>query len=102
MVWEWPRNNGGWHLPEVKQFWARLAQNDKFHVALVDGCAYGLRDSKNELLKKPWKLNCTSSKMATSLTRRCSGDHAHGECLGGTEARNSGFFPSRCAVLFRS
>ena len=98
--WEWPRDNRGWQLPKVQKFFNMLEDAGKLFTARVDGCAYDLRDKSGALLKKPWKIRTSSQTMAMALQRTCPGGHDHKECLGGTIARDSGFYPqAMCDVI---
>ena len=100
--WEWPNNNGGWHVSEMRHFIEYLKELHKFFCAKVHGCSYGLVNTKQEFVKKPWKIVCTNEALANGLTRQCPGDHPHGECLGGHEARASGFYPkAMCLRIFQ-
>ena len=100
IAWEWPRDNRGWQLPKVQKFFRNLEEKAKLFTARVDGCAYDLRDRHGALLKKPWKIKTSSQTMAMALERRCPGGHDHQECLGGTVARDSGFYPqAMCDVI---
>ena len=93
LAWEWPANNGGWRLQGMRAVLKKLEESGNLHVARVDGCAYGLRSSLGNCLKKPWRVCTTSHSLAMALERRCPGHHQHDECLGGSEARRSGFYP---------
>ena len=101
--WEWPNNNAGWHLREMRQFLLELRNQGRYHPASVHGCAYGLKNGKGNFLKKPWRVILTAPMMAASLERRCPGHEHHDECLGGVDARNSGFYPQQmCSQISRA
>ena len=85
----------------MKAFLGELAKLEKLHKAYVDGCAFGLLSSKGNPLKKPWKIICTSPTLATALHRRCPGHSFHDECIGGEEARLSGFYPQAMCDVFQ-
>ena len=102
IAWEWPRDNGGWNLPRVRELWDELRSKDRLFVAKIDGCSYGLKSSRGNPIKKPWKVNTTLAPLAIGLERRCPGHEHHDECLGGKEARLSGFYPqAMCDVIYR-
>ena len=102
IAWEWPRDNGGWNLPRVRELWDELRSKDRLFVAKIDGCGYGLKSSRGNPIKKPWKVNTTLAPLAIGLERRCPGHEHHDECLGGKEARLSGFYPqAMCDVIYR-
>ena len=65
--WEWPANNEGWKLPEVRAFWLELLQDGNMFTARIDGCAYGLVSGKGVPMKKPWLIKTTSSIIAKSI-----------------------------------
>ncbi|CAK9024002.1 unnamed protein product [Durusdinium trenchii] len=103
VCWEWPQNNGGWRLPELKVLYDLMNQFKETHHAHIHGCAFGVKNAVGMPLKKPWKVVCTSPSMAAALTRRCPGNHEHAECIGGQDARNSGFYPeAMCRTIFRT
>ncbi|CAK8996448.1 Retrovirus-related Pol polyprotein from transposon RE1 (Retro element 1) (AtRE1) [Includes: Protease RE1, partial [Durusdinium trenchii] len=103
VCWEWPQNNGGWRLPELKVLYDLMSQFKETHHAHIHGCAFGVKNAVGMPLKKPWKVVCTSPSMAAALTRRCPGNHEHAECIGGQDARNSGFYPeAMCRTIFRT
>ncbi|CAK9066760.1 unnamed protein product [Durusdinium trenchii] len=103
VCWEWPQNNGGWRLPELKVLYDLMNQFKETHHAHIHGCAFGVKNAVGVPLKKPWKVVCTSPSMAAALTRRCPGNHEHAECIGGQDARNSGFYPeAMCRTIFRT
>lgn len=60
VCWEWPSNNGGWKLPELKVLHDLMNQFKEAHHAHVHGCAYGVKNAMGVHLKKPWKVLCTS------------------------------------------
>ena len=100
LAWEWPWSNLGWKLRRVQAFFEKLRAAGRLHVARVDGCAYGLKNSKGEYLRKPWRISTAAAPLANVLERRCPRGHHHGECLGGKEARDSGFYPqAMCDVI---
>lgn len=100
LAWEWPLTNLGWRLKRVRKFFEKLQTGGKLHAIRVDGCAYGLKSSKGEFLRKPWRILTTAAPLAAVLERKCPGGHQHGECLGGKEARDSGFYPqAMCDVI---
>eukprot|EP00435_Cladocopium_sp_Y103_P064584 s563_g26.t1 len=101
--WEWPKNNLGWKLPEVKRFFQKLERRQRHFIGKPDGCAYGLVNQENIPLRKPWRVSTTSQTLAQAVTRQCPGHEYHAECLGGEEARKSGFYPqSLCDVICKA
>ena len=102
-AWEWPVNNGGWKLREMREFVEMLQKWDCLHLVPFDGCAYGLKSSKGNFLRKPWKVITSSALLAAALQRKCPGHAFHDECLGHDEARSSGFYPqSLCDTILRA
>eukprot|EP00959_Pyramimonas_sp_CCMP1952_P325185 6806615-Pyramimonas_sp.AAC.1 len=51
----------------------------EFVNTALHGCAYGLKDSKGNFMKKPWTIATTSSVVAEGLGRRCDGTREHVE-----------------------
>ena len=100
--WEWPSNNGGWHLPDMRSLLDFMESKHGLFFARIHGCAYGLQNHKGNFLKKPWKVALSDQTLANGLQRLCPGDHHHDECLGGSDARDSGFYPkSMCERIFQ-
>eukprot|EP00959_Pyramimonas_sp_CCMP1952_P156340 3269540-Pyramimonas_sp.AAC.1 len=54
----------------------------EFVKTALHGCAYGLKDSKGNFMKKPWAIASTSSDVAEGLGRRCDGTREHVEARG--------------------
>ena len=103
IAWEWPVGNRGWNLPRVREFWNCLRSEGKLHTARADGCSYGLKSSKGVPLRKPWRIQTTLEPLARALHRQSPGHEHHDECLGGKEARNSGFYPqAMCDVIYKT
>ena len=95
-------NNGGWHLPEMRDFLDWMEGRFGLSLAQIHGCAYGLLNSKGAFLKKPWKIATSNKSLATGLNLQCPGDHADAECLGGQDARDSGFYPKKmCERIYK-
>ena len=60
----------------------------------------GLLSSQGALVKTPWKIATSNPSLATGLSLH--GDHQHAECLGGQDARDSGFYPKKmCERIYR-
>ena len=69
-------------------------------VAKTHGCAWGLRNKENELLKKPWSVY-SSSPLVRRLERRCVGNHSHAQCLSGAAAISASYPTQLCTMLAR-
>ncbi|CAE8585764.1 unnamed protein product [Polarella glacialis] len=74
-VLELPRGATEWRLSEVREMIKLLP-----HRGDVDGCCFNLRDRHQRLLARQWRIQTSSASVASSLRRRCSGRHFHGEC----------------------
>ena len=99
VVWEWPRYNEGWHLPEVRSFWAQIAHIDH---NLVDGCMFNLRAQDGNYHKKPWTLRSNRFGVFSKMERLCDGSHKHSPTMGGTVAKKSGLYtPQMCSLAAR-
>ena len=100
IVWEWPRFNKAWKLPEVQEFWHALQTAGKAYEILADGCMFGL-SSPDGPVKKPWRFMVTREHALKGLARQCDGSHHHVPCLG-ANARNSAYYtPQLCWVAAR-
>ena len=76
---EWPRFCQGWfQIPEILQLLEYLP-----FECLFDGCRYNVRDRRDRLIKKPWRMITDLFSLASFEDfKLCSGDHVHGECRG--------------------
>ena len=100
--WEWPWNNYGWHLKEVREFFESLEREGILYTVRLDGCQVGVVSPDNgEPMLKPWRIKTTSPNMAKVLDRRCSGDHVHVECVGHSRAKESALHPPKMCSLMR-
>ena len=100
--WEWPWNNYGWHLKEVREFFESLEREGILYTVRLDGCQVGVVSPDNgEPMLKPWRIKTTSPNMAKVLDRRCSGDHVHVECMGHSRAKESALYPPKMCSLMR-
>ena len=98
LVWEWPRYNEGWHLPEVRSFWAQIAHIDHN----LDGCMFNLRAQDGNYHKKPWTLRSNRFGVFSKMERLCDGSHKHSPTMGGTVAKKSGLYtPQMCSLAAR-
>jgi hypothetical protein len=74
---ELPRHCMYWSQPLLTQF----VTNFGLLSAEFDGCMYGLvakhGDDAGQLLLKPWKLVTTSTRLASSITERCTHNVSH-------------------------
>ena len=74
---EWPNRCAYWKERAV----LKLVKD--FSKAIVQGCEYGLKPShppagkEDHLLYKQWRVVSSSPLLASSLERRCTGDHTH-------------------------
>ena len=78
MCLEWPSQCQYWRAPQVKAF----LQKHDFIKAKLHGCAYGLKNSKGNFMKKPWTVATTSRHVANGIHRTCDGTHEHKEARG--------------------
>ena len=98
LVWERPRYNEGWHLPEVRSFWAQIAHIDHN----LDGCMFNLRAQDGNYHKKPWTLRSNRFGVFSKMERLCDGSHKHSPTMGGTVAKKSGLYtPQMCSLAAR-
>eukprot|EP00972_Heterocapsa_arctica_P099364 14663137-Heterocapsa_arctica.AAC.1 len=44
---------------------------------LFDGCMYDVKDERQTLLHKPWRVNTNSVRLPRPLSLRCDKTHAH-------------------------
>ena len=71
---EWPRYCSYRGLQRVQ----KLAKDLNLREACFDGCAFGLKDQKGNLLRKPWKVLSNSPEIIKALQGKlCPGGHVH-------------------------
>ena len=90
---EWPRHCHGWQLPQLTSF------IEKFSLQKVnfDGCSFGLRSKKGNLIKKPWTVATTSNKLVNLLfPRKCDRQHSRQTCEG-NESKRSAYYTGSLA-----
>ena len=89
---EWPRFCDGWKDDTVKKMVASL----KLQPIAVDGCSVGLSDPEGVPIFKPWRVMVSSPHMASALEGlRCSRDHEHRQCKGGTLTSSTAYYPEK-------
>ena len=94
--WEWPQNNEGWKWKEVQAFLRDVhLKKQNLYRTLLHGCQVGVVNQDGIPVKKPWTIYVTDRQFAAALHLVCQGNHQHAECLGGTTAKMSGFYPLR-------
>ena len=86
-----PQEAGIWELPEWVEFDQRLGLKRPYY----DGCAFVLMGKEGKLLRKPW-CTCTNDIRLIQFVNqhRCTGDHAHGESMGGNASRTAYYTPA--------
>ena len=98
--WEWPTVNDAWKWKEVQEFLREVYEKKpNLYRTLLHGCQVGVKNDKDELVKKPWTIYTTDRAMASALNLTCPGGHVHGECLGGKSALKTGFYPPKMVRL---
>ena len=93
---EWPRNCSGWWIQELVEFreWC-TQQNIHTYKTYIDGCAYNMRNMKNEIIKKEWTILTNDADFYQGASNRCQGGHDHAQILGSGSKTVSatGFYP---------
>ena len=62
-----------WRDPQVTEY----LKKHSFVKVSFHGCAYGLKDSKGNFMKKPWTVATNSQLVASGLDRKCDRTHVH-------------------------
>lgn len=73
-----------------------VMEDPEIFVGIGHGCMYGVKHVKTKQpLKKPTLWFSTSPEICQELSKTCSGQHEHGQCMGGkTVTEHAG----RCTV----
>ncbi|CAE7250405.1 TY5A [Symbiodinium natans] len=80
-----PRHTPFWETPELRRL--RALQDVQFGEGHM--CAFGLRNDRGDLLKKPTGWMGSLPEVLQALCVECSGQHQHGQCVGGNAARKA-------------
>ena len=100
IIWEWPVGNQAWNLHEVRRLLGVMEEKGRRYRTRLDGCQVGVvTPDTGEPMLKPWRIETTSPHMHQVLSRRCTGNHEHKECLGHGRAESSGYYPRRMCLL---
>ena len=95
-ILEQPLSASSWKEKTV----CKLEQSQGVFGVVVDQCQYGLRDPENGgLYKKPTKF-LTNIEEASSLHRKCEGNHEHQRIEGMTKMGGQWICRSRCAQVY--
>ena len=79
---------------------ALLGMSEKMMKAVVNGCAWGLRDSRGSLLNRSWQVLTTSSDVQrVSNHRICDKKHKHGRLSAFSSGSSLQFPQSLCQTL---
>ncbi len=85
---EWPRFCTGWKIEALDKFINKF----KLQTVDFDGCSLGLRSTKGNPIKKPWRIVTTSSSLVAKLSPCiCNKKHTHDICQG-AETFKTGFY----------
>ena len=91
------------HKPLSSASWNQkflLDMTEKTLKAVVNGCAWGLRDSQGSLLNQSWQILTTSSEVQRVLNYRpCDQRHKHGRLPDHFSAFSLQFPQSLCQTL---
>ena len=52
------------------------------YSAEFDGCAYGLKNSEGEAMKKTWRVTSTHEKIKGYVNKKCTCDEEHAHVRG--------------------
>ena len=93
--WEWTFPCSGWYEPPLVHLENKLHQRGvPWLQCRIDGCVYGLKDTKNEnFLKKKWAIRTTDESFHHRYkTKTCHSLHPHAH-IEGIETARSAYYP---------
>lgn len=91
---ELPRYNRYWASVQVRKFCAKF----QLQMADLDGCAFGLTDSKGRSIRKPWRFATNCNKIYEKLNGiMCPRGHKH-VIAQGAETKGTGTYPYMLAA----
>ena len=77
-----------------------MSMSEKMMKAVVNGCAWGLRDSQGSLLNRSWQVLTTSPDIQRVLNHRvCDKKHKHGRLFDLSSGSSLQFPKSLCQTL---
>ena len=77
-----------------------MSMSEKIMKAVVNGCAWGLRDSQGSLLNRSWQVLTTSPDVQRVLNHRiCDKKHKHGRLFDLSSESSQQFPKSLCQTL---
>ena len=92
-AWEWPLRASSWKLPEMQELLDLLP-----HRARPDGCSFGMRSiDTNELILKPWRVQCRTQEQANRINLPCQGNHTHVPIEGSRRTNATSYYPIEMA-----
>ncbi|CAE6915033.1 unnamed protein product [Symbiodinium sp. CCMP2592] len=91
VTWELSERCDAWRLPLIQNILRRY----QLYTAVLKGCRVNLRDNKNRLLQKGWKIMTTQARMAELMNKpcRCHGKYEHGRCEGAMAGKSACYTP---------
>ena len=95
--WEWSERCLAWRLPLIQD----ILKKYELYQSTTHGCQVNLRDAKNKLVKKGWKVMTTHKRLAEllDLPCRCQKGYMHGVCEG-SMTRQSAYYTKEYAKRF--
>ena len=92
-AWEWPLRASSWSLPEMQELLELLP-----YRARPDGCSFGMRSiDTNELILKPWRVQCRTQEQANRINLPCQGNHTHVPIEGSRRTNATSYYPAEMA-----
>jgi hypothetical protein len=96
---EWPEGCSYWKLPKV----IALCEELGLEKAKLHGCAFGLKNSKGEYMKKPWIVATNDEILFEELNRRrCTGTHKHVWVRGKEGSETEGYTDSMARCIHQA
>ena len=68
------KENHGWPEPKIEHLMKSMP-----HRTVFDGCAYGLKNSEDKAMRKPWKVASTHERTKEFLNKQCSCKEKHAQ-----------------------
>ena len=89
-----------WRLPVFQE----LQHTMDLKVAVVKGCAVGLKGRNNRLVQKGWRLVTTHQRLAQVMHKpcRCTTNYEHDKCEGAVATASALYTPEFARLVFQS
>ena len=101
VTFEWPKGCESWNRHDVQSF---FDSHPEFQQVEFDGCAVGVRSTKDRPTKKTWRLMMTSQRIIDAFSQhKCThSPHEHDHAVGSQTAKTAFYPPQMVSEIARA